>query len=389
MVGGGPAGSIAALTLARAGAAVTVLEAGHYPRDKVCGDALIPDSQTLLDSVGLLDEVRAAAHALEAVRVTAPGGATVRIEAPVLTLRRSRLDELLARVAERSGATLLEGASIAEPVRDSRGFVVGVAGSLNGSPFRLEAPVTILATGAASKVLSAFGVCERTSPSALALRGYFRVPELDERELIISYERPVMPGYGWVFPMGSGLANVGVGVFLVDGRPPDNLKHLFHRFTRECDHIRSLMARSEPVGELAGAPLRCAFEGCRPVADGLLVAGEAIGTTYSLSGEGIGKAMESGRLAAEAALAAVSCSRFDARTLGSYVDAMTQARLPERFAQYRNAQRWVRHSFVVDLLARSAARSARVRSLLQGILTEELAPSEVLSARGLLRLLLP
>ncbi len=385
VAGAGPAGSIAALTLAREGARVALVEQRRFPRDKVCGDALIPDSLALLDEVGLLERVRAAGHTPEAVRVTSPGGHSVRLTAPLVTIRRERFDEILASAAVEHGATLREGARVTGPIRDDRGAVAGAAVEIDGRPSEIRAPVTILATGAASKMLDAFGVCRRSTPSALAIRGYYRIPNLDPTELVISYERPVMPGYGWVFPMGPTEANVGCGVFLEHGRPPENLRRLLDWFVAECREVRALMAGAEPIGRLEGAPLRCSLEGLTEIADGLMVTGEAIGTTYSLSGEGIGKAMVSGQLAARAAMKALAKGRFDAGTLGAYAEAMERASFQERFGQYRSAQRWVNHPFVVDLVTRRAQKSARVRRLIEGMLREEVAPSELFSLFGIVR----
>lgn len=381
VVGAGPAGSIAALTLARSGLRVTVLEASPLGRDKVCGDALIPDSLALLERVGLAAEVAARSHPIEAIRVTAPCGAEVRLNAPVRTCPRARFDRLLADAAIAAGARLVDHARVAGPCEG------GVIAERDGREERFTAPIVILATGAASGILRAFGVCERTTPSALALRGYFEIGGLDERELVISYEDPVLPGYGWVFPVGGGVANVGVGVFLDEGRPPENLRALLARFTSECPHVAALMQNAEPSSRLEGAPLRCNLEGAKPLADGLLLAGETIGTTYALSGEGIGKAMESGELAADTARSALEAGRTDAFFLSRYREALESRRFPARFAQYRAAQRWLKHRAVVNLLAKRARSSSSLRGTLEAILREEVPPDEVLSARGMLRTL--
>jgi geranylgeranyl reductase family protein len=390
VVGAGPAGSIASLVLARAGMNVVMLESRAVPREKVCGDALIPDALELLGRVGLDAEVRAdpRAHVLDSVRVFVPSGRAIALRAPFVTIRREHLDAILADAAVRAGARLITGAKVSGPIRDEQGAIAGVrARTEGGADLEARAPVTILATGAASGVLAGFGVVSRTQPSALALRAYWRTPAVDPRELLISYEAPVMPGYGWIFPMANGESNVGVGVFLDGGSPGDNLRELFDRFVAQCPHVKRALIGAEALTEVRGAPLRCGCEGSTPIASGLLVAGEAYGTTYSLTGEGIGKAMESGSLAAETALAAHRAGTFDARFLAAYPRAMTAARFPEKFAQYRAAQGFMKRRFAVNLLAWKAERSADLRHRLESVLREEASPSDILSLGGMIRAL--
>ena len=387
VAGAGPAGAIAARVLARAGADVLLLEARSFPRPKVCGDALIPDSLAVLREEGLLDVVATRAHAAEAIRVFAPSGRSVRLSAPFLTIRREHLDAMLVEAAVAAGARLEENVRVKGARRDAAGAITGLEAERGGDAYHVEAPITILATGAASGMLEAFGVRTRSQPSALALRAYWRVPALDPTELVISYERSLLPAYGWIFPMRDGEANIGVSVFLENGRTGENLRELFVRFTTECPHMRDVLRGAEPLGDVRGAPLRCALEGAEALAPGLLVAGEALGTTYSLSGEGIGKAMESGRMAARTALTALAAGRFDRATLAQYELALRAAHFPEKFAQYRQAQRWLSRSWAANLLTWRAQRSRGVRGMLEAILREEVAPSDLLSAGGLLRTL--
>ena len=226
-----------------------MLEAKRFPRDKICGDGLIPDSLALLREMGLFERVEAEAHRATHVRVLSPNGNSVALAAPLLTLRRLRLDAILASAAKEAGAELLEGHRVREPIRDDDKNVVGVRGQTDeGREVDLRAPITILATGAASQMLAAFGVQTRSQPSAVAMRAYYQTPHLDQNELLISYEKPVMPGYGWVFPMGNGQANVGVGLFLTDGITGENLRELFERFLAECPHVRGAMQDAKPLG---------------------------------------------------------------------------------------------------------------------------------------------
>jgi geranylgeranyl reductase family protein len=388
VVGAGPAGSIAALSLAREGIRTILVEAKRFPREKVCGDGIIPDSIKVLGDVGLLDQVRAIAHRAEQARLFAPSGKSFTLRAPLLTLRRERLDALLAEAAVESGVELMEEVAIKAPIRRGNA-VAGARGRTRaGKEIEIHAPITILATGAASGMLAAFGVQTRSQPSALALRAYYRAPNIDEQEMVISYEKQVMPGYGWVFPMGNGEANVGVGVFLDDGRTGTNLKSLFQRFTERCPHVRHLLADAEPLGPLRGAPLRCNLEGAKPAAPGLLVAGEALGTTYAYTGEGIGKAMESGRIAARVAASCMLTGRADAWSLGAYTNALAAADFPEKFRRYRVAQKWIAHQPVVDFITWRANRSERVRTILEGVVSETRSPDELLSLTGLFRALI-
>jgi geranylgeranyl reductase family protein len=386
VVGGGPAGCVAAVELARRGISVLLLEAERYPRDKVCGDGLIPDAIGLLDSMKLLERVRAEAHAPRSVRVFAPSGRSVALEAPLLTLPRARFDALLAEAAVDAGAELCV-ARAKQPILDDRGMVGGVHAETPEGALDVSAPITILAKGANARLLERFGARLRSQPSALAMRAYYEVPEIDASELIISYEKAVMPGYGWVFPMGRGQANVGVGLFLVDGVTGENLRELFERFLTSCPHVKHLMQHARALSPVRGAPLRCNLSGALPARDGLLLAGETLGTTYALSGEGIGKAMESGRLAAIAAADALALGRFDALTLGSYERALSAAGFPAKFAQYEAAQRWVRHSAIIDVLTWRAQKSAGLRAMLEALIREELAPDRIFSVGGMLRAL--
>lgn len=383
VVGAGPAGALAARTCAQAGLRVTLVDAHRFPRDKVCGDALIPDSQAVLAEVGLIDEVRRIAHLCSALRVIAPGGRDVRLEVPFLNVRRERFDALLVDAASQAGATVEVG-KVTGPRRDAQG---SVAGAVIAGGRELEARITILATGAAAGPLADFGVQTRAWPSAFAMRCYVKAPALPEDALVIDFERALVPGYGWVFPMGNGEANLGVGVFVDAGQEKQNLRQLYDRFVNECPAARAVLAGATPIDPPQGAPLRCGLEGARTHAAGLLVAGEALGTTYSLSGEGIGKAMETGRIAARVAIDALARGRTDDRALTAMDTALAEAGLPPKFAQYRQAQRFMRRPLVVDLVAWRAQRSRALRSTLEQVIGERVPPTEVMSLRGMLRAL--
>jgi geranylgeranyl reductase family protein len=386
VVGGGPAGAAAALELVRRGHAVAVLEQHSMPREKVCGDALIPDCLECLTELGLLAEVSAQEHSVDGLRLYSPAGHQVDLRGRCLTLARRELDALLLAAAAREGAQVHEGWTAVAFETDER--TCSVRARCGDREAIFSAKLCILATGASSKPLRAFGVPHRAQPSALAARAYYRMRgEAPEDRLQIWYEAPVLPGYGWMFPMGGGVFNVGVGLFLDAGADKVNLRTLLDHFARDCRGVRDLIDGAEALTPLVGAPLRTALLGTTRYRDRLLVAGEAIGATYSFSGEGIGKAMETARVAASFADQALRSDRPLSEILSQYPREL-ESRFRERFKHYQIAQKWLRHPWAANLLAKKAVRSAEVRAVLEDVLNERRSPTDVLSLPGLLRLAL-
>ena len=388
VIGAGPAGSAAARSAARLGQRVLLVDRHRFPRDKICGDALIPDALEALTRLGLKDRVLAQARALRAIRLYAPNGHSVELQAQMGCLPRSRLDELMQEGAEDAGATFLAPNLLARAV-ERDGAIAGAVfvSAIGGEEVTVRARFTILATGAAARPLEIFGVCERRLPSALAARVYVRAPEVFAREhdhLCISYDRHVCPGYGWMFPGPDGVFNVGVGYFnnTQSRLPTTNLRHLLARFVQTFPPAQALMAVARPLTEVRGAPLRTALTGAQLCRPGLLVAGEAAGLTYSFSGEGIGKAIASGILAGE--MVAHADTRATSEIAALYASRI-KADFAERFRAYAVAQKWLAYPAVLSFLARRAATGRYVRQQLQELLDETADPRELFSVAGLVK----
>jgi len=394
VIGAGPAGSACAQALAGAGLDVLLVDQHAFPRDKTCGDGLIPDAQRALSRLGLLDAVLARARVATHVGCVGPGGGRVELPARLAVLPRRELDELLRREAVAHGARWLAPARFEAPLFDADGRVAGARLALpDGSSRALRARWTVLATGAAAGPLLAAGVCERRLPSGIALRGYVRSEALagGVAGLEVVWHRALRGGYGWIFPCRDGVFNIGVG--LTRGRgaaaalPEANLRGLFDAFVRLHPTARELMATGQSLGPLKGAPLRCSLEGARWSRPGLLVAGEAAGSTYLLTGEGIGKALEAGLLAAQAIAEGREARAPDGAVRARY-EAGLHALKP-RFAAYEQANRINEHPWLADLVIWRARRSRRLVRQLGEVLEESRSPGPLVSAGGLLQLLLP
>lgn len=396
VIGAGPAGSAAAITLARAGHDVILIDQHAFPRDKICGDGLIPDAHHALRKLGVLDEVMAQAQPSGFVGCIGPRGGRIDVPGTLAVLPRKALDLILCRAAVAAGARMFAPVRFMAPIEEHDGSgdkrVVGATLQHGDTARELRARWVVLASGAVPQALMAAGMSTRTTPSGVALRGYVKndamVGRIDKLEVV--WHRAVTPGYGWIFPCRDGVFNIGVGI--ADSHNATrggklakralNLRQVMDDFKRVYAPARELMEGGTLLGAMKGAPLRCTLEGARFTRPGLIVAGEAAGSTYSFSGEGIGKAMETGILAAEAVLGGAA----DAPARAGY-EAKLLALKP-RFELYKRANNVNRHPWITDLLIWRAKKNPGIVRRMSGVLEETSNPGNLISVKGFRRLFL-
>jgi len=391
VIGAGPAGSAAAITLARAGHDVVLIDQHTFPRDKVCGDGLIPDAHNALRKLGLLDKVMAQAQPSGFIGCIGPRGGRIDVPGVLAVLPRKALDLILCRAAVAAGARMFAPLRFMATIEEN-GVVVGATLQHLEATCELRARWVVLASGAVPQALMAAGMSTRTTPSGVALRGYVKndamVGRIDKLEVV--WHRAVTPGYGWIFPCPNGVFNIGVGISESHSATRGgkhakralNLRQVMDDFKRAYEPARELMDGGLLLGAMKGAPLRCTLEGAHFTRPGLLVAGEAAGSTYSFTGEGIGKAMETGVLAAEAVLTGAPETQvragYEAKLLA----------LKPRFDLYQRANSVNRHPWLTDLLIWRAKKSPRLVQRMSGVLNETSNPGNLVSLKGLRRLFL-
>ncbi len=305
VVGAGPAGSAAAAWAARGGRDVIVIDSATFPRDKTCGDGLTPRAVAELQLLGLggwLDEhirhlgLRLAGFGSE-VEVPWPGPSFPSTGSAV---PRTELDDRIRQVAEDSGAKMLLGVKAVDVEHDSAGRVTAVV-LADGS--RVACRALIVADGVRSTLGRALGrEWHQETVYGVAARGYVASPRADEPWIssdleLRSTEGAVLPGYGWIFPLGNGEVNIGVGALATAKRPADvALKPLIRHYT---DLKRADWGFAGPPRAVASAllPMGGAVSGV--AGPNWMLIGDAAACVNPLNGEGIDYGLETGRLAAD------------------------------------------------------------------------------------------
>lgn len=333
VVGAGPAGSTAAAYLARAGLDVLLLEKSSFPRDKVCGDGLTPRGVKQLIDLGIDTSIEAGWFHNRGLRVVG-GAATIELPWPDLASfppygavrQRRDFDEMLARHAEKAGARLHELSTVTEAITHERtGRVVGVRGRQgpDKQPMTYRAPLTLACDGVSARLALSLGMDKRADrPMGVAVRRYYTSPRthddfLESHVEIWDHTIPgqprLLPGYGWIFGMGDGTSNVGLGILSTS---PAYGKTDYRTLLRSwLDGTPQVWGFREgnAHGKIAGAALPMSFNRTPHYRGGLLLVGDAGGMVNPFNGEGIAYAMQSARLAAECTVQALARSAGPAR----------------------------------------------------------------------------
>ena len=305
VVGAGPAGSATAHSLTARGFDVLLLDKASFPRDKTCGDGLTPRAVHVLDEMGVLPQLLVAGCRLNNVRIIAPNGRVVNAALPhhggspdyTLVVPRLVLDDLLRQHAIASGTEFESSIDITELIQE--GDRVLLRGTSHGHTIAFRGRMAVIATGASVKLLKNVGILTHTPPVALSSRAYFENVSGLSDVAHMSFAGLPLPGYGWVFPLSDGSANIGAGIV-----PPGRFRRRaaprapFETFVN-TPQLQSMLANAWRVGPVKGFPIRTDFVRARTWGPRTLLVGEAAGLVNPLTAEGIDYALESGHLAAD------------------------------------------------------------------------------------------
>jgi geranylgeranyl reductase family protein len=303
VVGAGPAGCTAAATLAELGHEVLLIDKSAFPRDKPCGDGLMRPAVAIAERLGL-GAMLDACPDVESVRLVLGHRRQMKIDLtkePGRCVPRKDFDEALLAAALERGARFRRAR--VESLEDG-GARPRVLAAQDSGPLEVEAGFVFAADGVTSRLRRVSGA-EQQMPRAYAIRRYFHtekaVDPVFQVDVPIEFDGRILPGYGWVFPIEQHIANIGVGTYCDPRRRPPSLRRLLAAYLEELEtKAGRRLGELEPIGESLGSPL-----GIRPRIEvagrpGLILVGDAAGTTSPVTGEGISFAMRGAEEVAKA-----------------------------------------------------------------------------------------
>jgi len=395
VIGAGPSGASAAYWLATHGHRVTVIDKKRFPREKTCGDGLTPRAVRQLHDMGLADEL-SGFQRFDGLR-SIGHGLTLELAGPAhhdfpsygYVVRRSELDDLVAQRAVKAGANLRPATEALEPIVEN-GLVTGatVVDKDTGATDEIRADYVIVADGANSRFGRALGTSRnRTYPLGMAIRGYFTSPHHDDPWIeshldIRDREGNHLPGYGWIFPVGDGTVNVGVGLLSTfKGWKSVNTTQLMDAFCATAP-ARWGISPATATGAPTGGRLPTGGSVLPRVGPTYLVVGDAAGSVNPFNGEGISLAYETGRLAADAVDLALRTG--DRLALETYAQ-----RLDEVYGLYfkvaRTFVRAIGNPAVMRELTRVGMRSHTLMEWVLRIMANLMRPDEIGGAEAAYR----
>lgn len=378
VIGGGPSGATTAMYLgiALGKENVLLIDKADFPRDKICGDAQGRKAANIMRELGIEDGYRKLpGHVVYGITLSSPNGTVVHLDvesrdkpAPGYCHRRIVFDEYLFNCAkERATIKIFTMTDLI--IED--GYVKGIKGKdENGQTKEIRAKLVLAADGANSIVAQKFGL-NKNPPDhfIVATRQYYSgVTGLTDR-IEIHLVKSLLPGYFWIFPLEDGKANVGLGMIVKDmNEKKINLKAAQLKEIKENPLFKERFANAQPLEDVKGWNLPLASYHRKCYGNGFLLLGDAASLIDPLSGEGIGTAMISAKVAAYVAIEALKKGDFSEEFLKRYDEQLWEEIGPEIKANYRLQKLGKRFPFLIDKLISKAKKDESFRKRIENML---------------------
>lgn len=309
VVGAGPAGTSAAVWLARGGMSVTVIDKAVFPRDKCCGDGLTTLALRELEPIGLRPDMVPNWSSVSSAWLGSPSGREVCLPMPpdglfAVTAPRRELDAALLGLARDAGAEVIEGCALVAVTPHADHVDASLEGLGTKGRGTVRARYVIAADGMWSPTRRLLGLTEAGYRGEWhAIRQYachVTGPAADR--LYVWFEPDLLPGYAWSFPLPGGRANIGFGVMRDGTRSGHDVNQLWAGLLQR-PHIAAALGPDVQLEDRSAAwPIPASIDQAALSAGRVLFVGDAARVADVMTGEGIGQALLTGRLAAEAIL---------------------------------------------------------------------------------------
>lgn len=398
IVGAGPGGSACAAYLGREGHRVLLLDKAKFPRDKVCGDAVSGKSFGVLKELNLLSKIEERPHAkIFGVVFSSPNGKVVQIDFPQpdpnnrrpgYCMRRVVTDNMLFENAKKYAQAREE--FLVNDVLWENGQAVGVRGlgMKTRQPEEFRAKVIVGADGVDSAVARKMGVHSLPPEhTCIATRVYYGGIAGLGSNIEIHFLPEFIPGYFWIFPLENGTANVGVGMVMSDvTKQKKNITKTMFDAIENSPMLKERFRNAKRLDEARGWTLPFGSFRRKAYGNGCLLLGDAAMLVDPFSGEGVGNAVVSARIASRVIRKALAANDFSERVLKEYDDSLW-AELGDELKTSYQMQKLGRHVWLVNFLIGKASKSKEVRDALSGTLGNEDAKKGLLSPLFYLKLL--
>ncbi len=392
IVGAGPSGSVCANFLGREGHKVLLVDKAKFPRDKTCGDACSGKSIAVLRELGILSDVKKAAHGVNnGVIFSSPKGTILEIRTDSqdgFVCRREILDNIIYKAAKKYVETL-EEFTVTDLIKEGN-QVVGIVGTdKTGKEMKINANIVVGADGAMSVVAQKVGVFEiDPNHHCLAVRGYYDGVTGMKDVIELHFTKTAIPGYFWIFPYEDGTANVGLGMLTKDVKARNvNLKELMENEITLNPTFKERFKDAKLISEIKGWSLPLGSKIRKQIAgDGWLLLGDAASLIDPFSGEGMGNAMTSGKIAFRTISRALRLGAYSQKILGEYEQEIKNELNKELEMSYL-LQRLGKNEFLLNLVIDKAARNPEIRKELTTMIVSEEAKKSFSSPLFYLKLL--
>jgi len=379
IIGAGPAGCICAYLLAGQGLKVALIEKAVFPRDKICGDALSPD---VVNQLYLIDKPMAERFlatlpkkAANGIRFIAPNFKALDIQftnpaypaAAGFIAKRLDFDNFLfeqLKLAE--DITIFQGQPVEKLERSDGEVKIFTKDQI------IAAKMVVGADGAHSVVRRKFANNRIDKNHYCAgVRQYFEgVAGMDEHENIeLHFYRELLPGYLWIFSLPGGQANVGIGMLSSEiSKQKINLKEMLSQLIKNHPMLKDRFKQAKPLEKVQGFGLPIGSRKLPCSGDNFLLLGDAASLIDPFTGEGIGNAIRSGRVAAKHLLKAFDHNRYNAH-FHKYYDREIYDRMWTELRVSRAMQKMLRYPRLFNMIVNKANKNESIRMLLTSMLT--------------------